>query len=240
MIIFYAPDIRETLTLPESDSAHAVRVLRLNPGDELTVSDGNGYFIHCRLTVAHPKKAQVEIINEEKKSPFWNSTLTLAVAPTKNMDRMEWMTEKLTEIGIDRIIPILCDHSERKGIKTERLFKIAVSAMKQSLKGVLPDISELTNFSKFVNSDTSAQKFIAYCSDEFPRRELAKIYVPGHSATLLIGPEGDFTSKEVAEAINKGFIPVSLGDARLRTETAAIVGIDTMHIIQQIKKQDYK
>lgn len=236
MIIFYSPEILDTLTLPESDSAHAIRVLRLKEGDEIAVTDGRGSFIHCRITLAHPKRTGIEVINIDPKQSFWNGPLTIAVAPTKNMDRMEWMTEKLTEIGIDRITPLLCRHSERKEIKTERLQKIAVSAMKQSLKGVLPQIDEMTPILKFITEDTTPQKFIAYCSDDFPRKNLTELYKPEMGATLLIGPEGDFTSEEIAKAIECGFVPVSLGDARLRTETAAIVGINTFHIIQQLKK----
>lgn len=236
MIIFYSPDITETLTLPESDSAHAVRVLRLKEGDCITVTDGKGSFLNCRITVAHPKKTRIEIVGKEERPAFWKGSLTLAVAPTKNMDRMEWMTEKLTEIGIDRIVPLLCTHSERKEIKVDRLNKIAVSAMKQSLKGILPEICGMTPVRQFVKEDKSPLKFIAYCSDDFPRKELTDLYDPDMGATLLIGPEGDFTSEEVSEAIKNGFVPVSLGQARLRTETAALVGINTFHILQQLKK----
>lgn len=236
MIIFYAPEIRQTLTLPESDSAHAVRVLRLQPGDKLTVTDGKGFFLDCELAVAHPKKARVEIISEHEMPSFWSGPITIAVAPTKNMDRMEWMTEKLIEIGVDRITPLLCRHSERKEIKTERLNKIAVSAMKQSLKGVLPQIDEMTSFKSFVASGGSEQKFIAYCSDEFPKKDLVTVYDPEKPATLLIGPEGDFSPEEVSAAVSNGYIPVTLGEARLRTETAAISGLNSMHTLQILKK----
>lgn len=232
MIIFYAPDIKATHTLPESDSAHAVRVLRLNPGDEMSVTDGYGHFYKCRLAVAHQKKAQVEIISEEEMPSFWKGPLTIAVAPTKNMDRMEWMTEKLTEIGIDRITPLLCRHSERKEIKTDRLIKTAVSAMKQSLKGILPEIDPMTPFRNFIDGNNSPQKYIAYCSDEFERHELSSLYDPDQGATILIGPEGDFSPEEVAHAVKAGYIPVSLGKARLRTETAAIAAIQTIHTLQ--------
>ena len=235
MIQFYAPDIESTRRLPESDSAHAVRVLRMKPGDGLTVIDGRGTRFRCRLTDANSKHAEVEIIGSESIPSFWSAEITIAVAPTKNMDRMEWMTEKLTEIGFDRLVPLLCRHSERKEIKPERLEKIAVSAMKQSLKAVLPEICEITPFRNFISGDRSEQRFIAYCDHSIPRRLLSELYQPEKSVTLLIGPEGDFSPEEIDAALKAGYQPVSLGDARLRTETAAITGCDTMHIINQLK-----
>lgn len=237
MIQFYAPDIESTHRLPESDSAHAVRVLRMKPGDELSVIDGRGTRFRCRLTDANSKHAEVEIVDAENIMPFWSGKITIAVAPTKNMDRMEWMTEKLTEIGFDRLVPLLCRHSERKEIKPERLEKIAVSAMKQSLKTTLPEICAMTAFRDFIAADSSEQRFIAYCDPSIPRRLLSELYQPGKSATLLIGPEGDFSPEEIDAALKAGYQPVSLGEARLRTETAAITGCDTMHIINQIKTQ---
>ena len=134
MIQFYAPDIERTLTLPESDSQHCIRVLRRTVGDTVNVIDGRGNAFICRLVDAHPKHAAVEIVEKTRVTKPWNGEITIAVAPTKLMDRMEWMVEKLTEIGVDRIVPLLCEHSERKEIKIERLEKTAISAMKQSLK----------------------------------------------------------------------------------------------------------
>lgn len=224
MIQFYAPDIATSGVLPESDSQHAVRVLRLKEGDELFVVDGVGHRLRCRMIDPHPKHALVAI-EETIDAPLpWSFDLTIAAAPTKNNDRMEWLTEKLTEIGLNRLVPLLCRHSERKEIKTARLEKIAVSAMKQSLKTVLPRIEPMTAFADFIASvkDSGAQLFIAYCDPSVPRRQLFKEIIPGRDAVILIGPEGDFSPEEVAMALDAGFMPVTLGDNRLRTETAAL------------------
>lgn len=224
MIQFFAPDIADTGVLPESDSQHAVRVLRLKEGDELFVVDGKGHRYRCRLVEPHPKHALVAI-EETFDAPLpWSFNLTVAVAPTKNNDRMEWLTEKLTEIGFNRLTPLLCRHSERKDIKTARLEKIAVAAMKQSLKTALPQIDRITPFAEFVAEvkDTDSQLFIAYCDPSTPRRQLFKEIIPGRDAVILIGPEGDFSPEEIKLALDAGFIPVTLGDNRLRTETAAL------------------
>ena len=235
MIQFYSPDIESTLKLPESDSGHCVRVLRHQIGDVIDVIDGCGNMYKCKIIDAHPKHVGVEII---EKSPIplpWDYNVTIAVAPTKLMDRMEWMVEKLTEIGVNSIVLLLCEHSERREIKRERLIKTAVSAMKQSLKSVLPDISEMTNLSTFINQlDDSCDKFVAYCDKDMPRTLLATEIKPKHDTIILIGPEGDFSPSEVKMLIENGFKAVSLGDCRLRTETAAINSCDTIHIINQI------
>lgn len=231
MIQFYCPDIESLPVLPESDSNHAVRVLRMREGDQLQVIDGRGHAFDCRLTAAHPKKAALEIITKRDMPLPWVYDITIAVAPTKSMDRMEWMIEKLTEIGINRIVPLRCEHSERKEIKTERLEKVAVAAMKQSLKAVLPQIDEMTPIQDFISQSRQGQKFIAYCDDIYQRQELACLYQSNKSVTILIGPEGDFSPKEIESAIGNGFKPVTLGANRLRTETAAIVAVDTCHIL---------
>lgn len=239
MIQFFAPDIRDTLTLPESDSGHAVRVLRLQIGDEVTVVDGVGHRYTCRLVDNHPKRARVAIISTEDVKPVWSYDITIAVAPTKNMDRMEWLVEKLVEIGVNRIVPLKCRHSERKEIKVERLEKIAVSAMKQSLKATLPTIDEMTPIATFLAEmkNRECQKFMGYCDDAVQRRLLARSLRPATDTVIMIGPEGDFSPEEVATAIDAGFVPVTLGDNRLRTETAALVGADTCHIINQALAQ---
>lgn len=234
MIRFYAPDIETTLSLPQSDSQHCVKVLRMNVGDELEVIDGRGHAFRCVLVDAHPKRAAVEIVSKIDEPLPWAQNITVAVAPTKHMDRMEWMVEKLTEIGVNRIIPILCQRSERREIKTERLEKIAVSAMKQSLKSVLPEIIPMTPVMQFIDRTTHGMKFIAYCDPSLPRLSLAREYRPGSPASILIGPEGDFSPEEIKHALDAGWIPVTLGDNRLRTETAAIVACDTFHIIDQL------
>lgn len=237
MIRFYAPDIETTLQLPESDSQHCVRVLRRRPGDMIEVIDGKGHEFLCRLLDDHTKHTAIEIVEKRVESLPWSCHITVAVAPTKLMDRMEWLVEKLTEIGVNRIIPLLCEHSERKEIKVERLEKIAVSAMKQSLKATLPEITPITPLKSFVSSlaaDDSGQRFVAYCDKNLPRVLLAKAYRPGADVTILIGPEGDFSPREITAVMDAGFVPVTLGDCRLRTETAALVACDTVHIINQL------
>ncbi len=237
MIRFYAPDIEQTLTLPESDSGHAVRVLRMRPGDELEVTDGRGKLYACRITDAHQRHVAVEILRCQNSPLCWPQEITMAVAPTKHLDRMEWMIEKLTEIGVNRIVPVLCNRSERREIKTERLEKIAVSAMKQSLKCTLPVIDAMTPLRQFLASCSAEQKFIAHCDSTSERKLLAREYRPRTSAAVLIGPEGDFDPAEVDGALKGGWMPVTLGDNRLRTETAAIVACDTFHIIDQINPE---
>ena len=225
MIQFYAPEISSTLTLPESDSTHCVRVLRMRCGDVVEIVDGKGHRFRCRITDAKPKRTTVEIVEVTNIKKAWDNSITIAIAPTKHIDRMEWAVEKLVEIGVDRIVPLLCCHSERKEIKVERLEKIAVAAMKQSLKATLPQKESV--------SMANVQKFVGYCDDNTPRRLLAASYHHGRDAVVLIGPEGDFTHDEIENAFDAGFSAVTLGDNRLRTETAAIVACDTIHIINQ-------
>ncbi|MCM1519854.1 MAG: 16S rRNA (uracil(1498)-N(3))-methyltransferase [Lachnoclostridium sp.] len=234
MIQFYAPDIETTLQLPESDSAHAVRVLRMMDGDELQVIDGKGITYQCRLTEAHPKRARVEILSAASTPLPWKQQITVAVAPTKHLDRMEWLTEKLTEVGVNRIIPMLCARSERKELKVQRLEKIAVSAMKQSLKATLPTIDEMTPYNEIVKSMAGTTvKAIAYCDDEIKRTDFTDLYIPGADTIILIGPEGDFTPAEVASALDAGFTAVTLGNNRLRTETATLYAVSACHVLDQ-------
>lgn len=235
MIQFYCPDIESNPTLPESESQHCVKVLRMTEGDTLVAVDGIGRRYSCRLIDAHPKHALVEIISSENHPLPWSNNIAVAVAPTKSIDRMEWLVEKLTEVGFNRFIPLRCRFSERKDIKRERLEKIAVSAMKQSLKAVLPEITPMMPFSEFLKRFDAPCKYIGYCSDSVERRLLAKEYQAGRDAVIAIGPEGDFTADEVNEAFARGFQAVTMGDNRLRTETAALVGCDTVHIINQTK-----
>ena len=236
MIRFYAPEIETTLQLPESDSNHCVRVLRHNVGDLIEVIDGRGCEFTCRLVDNHSKHTGVEIVEKRKVLLPWSNFITIAVAPTKLMDRMEWLIEKLTEIGVNRIVPILCEHSERKEIKVERLEKIAVSAMKQSLKAVLPEIIPMMPLNDFIDMTDSekSQLFVAYCDKSIERKLLSKSIQVRRDVTVLIGPEGDFSPKEIKRLLNASFIPVSLGDCRLRTETAALVACDTIQIINQL------
>lgn len=237
MIQFYAPDIADALILPEDDAKHCLRVLRKNIGDIVEVVDGKGTRHKCRLTSDNPRKATVEIVESVVVPPTWDTDITIAVAPTKNMDRMEWLVEKLTEIGVNRIVPLLCRHSERKEIKVDRLQRIAVSAMKQSLKATLPDILPMTPIKKALSELNADARFIAYCDPSIPRILLAKAYSPeARSCVILIGPEGDFDPDEIKSALDSGYAPISLGDSRLRTETAALCACDTIHIINQLRK----
>jgi 16S rRNA (uracil1498-N3)-methyltransferase len=234
MIQFFAPDIESTLCLPEADSGHAVRVLRMQPGDELQVVDGRGHRFLCRLLDNHSKHAAIEIVEREDIAPVWQNNITVMVAPTKNNDRMEWLVEKLVETGINRIVPVRCARSERKEIKRERLEKIAVSAMKQSLKATLPEITEMMPIAEALRSFDAPQKYMGYCDDNVERKLFAKQYQPNVDVIILIGPEGDFSPAEVQAAISAKYVPVTMGDNRLRTETAALVACDTCHIINQI------
>ena len=234
MIQFYAPEIESTGILPESDSAHCCRVLRMKAGDEVIVVDGKGKRFRCVIMEAHPKHTSVEIVSEELVPSHWGVRITLAVAPTKNMDRMEWLLEKAVEIGVDRIVFLKCARSERKVVKLDRLEKVMVSAMKQSLKGVLPELEEMSDFRGFVSSDFGdAVKFMGYCSSDYPRKEFVKEYPRHTDVVILIGPEGDFSPEEVEAAVAGGFVPVTFGESRLRTETAALYGVAAVHVMNQ-------
>lgn len=232
---FFAPDIETSLTLPEEESQHAVRVLRLKEGDEIEVVDGKGTLFRCRISLAHNKRCGVEIVETQEFAPHWGNKIVMCVAPTKNLDRIEWLAEKCTEMGMDRLIPVRCRYSERKELKTERLQKILVSAMKQSLKAALPELDEMTPVKEVLEMPFEGQKFICYCDDAVERKLLVKEYRPGVDTMILIGPEGDFSREEVDLALKNGFVPVSLGDSRLRTETAAVAACFTCHTINQLK-----
>jgi len=240
MIQFYCPDIESDPTLPESESQHCVKVLRMTEGAPLVAVDGRGHRFQCRLVDAHPKHALVEIDAVEEHPLPWPQHIAVAVAPTKSIDRMEWLVEKLTEVGINRFIPLRCRFSERKDIKRDRIEKIAVSAMKQSLKAVLPHIDEMAPILSVITSSEfdGWQKFIAYCDPDIPRRDLVDVYRPGRDTIILIGPEGDFSPEEIHAAIDAGFIPVTLGNNRLRTETAALYSATAFHILDAAKPDD--
>lgn len=210
-----------------------MRVLRHVEGDEVEVVDGEGTWYHCRITAAHPKHCGVEIISQ-RPDPHWPYRVEIGIGPTKNLDRMEWWLEKATEMGLDRFVPLRCRFSERKELKTERMRKIAVSAMKQSLKATLPEICEMTDIRRFVEEPFEGQKFIAHCMEDQPRQLLAQLIGKGQNVRILIGPEGDFSPEEVEMALSNGYLPVSLGDQRLRTETAALSSVNTIHIINQL------
>lgn len=235
MIRFYAPDIEHNPVLPADESAHAVRVLRRRPGDDIEAVDGKGFLYRCRLVMDDPRGAVVEVLEREALPKVWKPSITVAVAPTKNADRMEWLVEKLVEIGVDRIVPVRCRRSERKDIKPERLMRIAVSAMKQSLKAQMPLVEPTIALDKFLAEARAdgEECYVGYCDAETERKLLARAYTPEADVRILIGPEGDFTPDEIDAARQAGYVPVTMGDNRLRTETAALVGCDTIHIVNQ-------
>ena len=233
---FYCPDIADTLTLGEEDSKHCAKVLRLAEGDTIEVVDGNGTLYNCRITMAHPKRCAIEVLDKQLQPPHWGCRIILGVAPTKHLDRMEWLVEKCVEMGVDRIIPLRCHNSERTVLKTERLKKIMVSAMKQSLKATLPQLDEMTPLEQVIAEPFVGARCIAYCDEQLPREEritLAAGYRPGKDVIVLIGPEGDFSPEEVTAAKGAGFVPVTLGESRLRTETAGMMAVASIHALNQ-------
>jgi len=225
MHLFYLPDLSaETVLLSEDESKHAVRVLRLQSGDAVQLTDGRGAWCAAEVAEDHPKRCLLRIVSRELRPRPRNYRLHLAVAPTKSIDRMEWLLEKATETGLDEFSLLDCAHSERSTVKTARLESIALSAMKQSQQAWLPQINAMMDLPFFLASQKEfpGQKFIAHCR-EGEKTPLKKIYSPGTPVLLLIGPEGDFSAEEVQLAIQEGFVPVSLGETRLRTETAALL-----------------
>ena len=232
MHVFYTPDIATQCEMPEEEAGHCLRVLRLTVGDEVTLTDGKGNFYKAVISAATNKRCQLKVIETIPQEKGWNGWLHVAMAPTKNMDRTEWFAEKATEIGFDELTFLNCRYSERKVIKTERIEKILVSAIKQSLKANKPVLNEMMDFNKFITQDFKGQKFICHCY-EGEKKLLKEALVPGEDALILIGPEGDFSEEEVAKAMEAGFQPVSLGKSRLRTETAALVASHTLNFFNQ-------
>lgn len=232
MHVFYTPDIATCPELPEEEAGHCLRVLRLSMGDEVMLTDGKGYFYKAVISAASGKRCQVKVTETIPHEKEWNGWLHVALAPTKNMDRIEWFVEKATEIGLDELTFLNCRYSERKVIKTERVEKIVVSAVKQSLKATMPVLHEMTPFDQFIARDFAGQKFIAHCH-EGDKTLLKEALHPGQDALVMIGPEGDFSEEEVAKAIAAGFQPISLGKSRLRTETAALVAAHTLNLLNQ-------
>lgn len=231
MQLFYAPELRgDHHTLNEQESKHVIKVLRKRSGDTIKLTDGKGKFFTGELMNDDPRKCELHIIDFSEGEGKRNYRLHIAIAPTKNINRFEWFLEKATEIGIDEIHPIICRRSERKVIKTERLIKIITAAMKQSLKAYHPVLHEAKSFTEFTRMEFEGQKFIAYVEKgEHPL--LQTLYTPGKDSIILIGPEGDFSPEEVEHAKEKGFQIVSLGESRLRTETAGIVAAHTIAVL---------
>lgn len=233
MALFYVPDIAGRWELPEEEAAHALRVLRLSVGGSLEITDGCGNLYVTRVASITGKHCYVEAVEPLAKPKNWQGTFHLAIAPTKNMDRIEWLAEKATEIGLDAITFLNCRFSERKVVKTDRVERIVVSAMKQSLKYRKPSVGEMTDFKRFVTAERPGAKFIAHCY-ESERVLLKDVLLPGEDVTVLVGPEGDFSPEEVEMAIAAGYRPVSLGSSRLRTETAGLVACHTFMLKNEL------
>ena len=235
MNVFYLPDAQlGTISFPEEESKHIVKVLRMKEGDRFGVTNGNGSLFDAELVDAHPKRAMADLSNQRNGYDIRNYKLSIAIAPTKLNERTEWFLEKATEIGIDEVKLFASYHSERRVANVERFKKIVVSAMKQSVKSKMPVVEEMVSFDKLVKQDFDGQKFIAWIDDDV-KDQLCDLYKKGENAIVLIGPEGDFSKEEVELAKENGYIPVSLGEARLRTETAAVVACHTIQLINQMK-----
>ena len=224
------------VSFSEEESKHCVKVLRMREGDRFCVTDGKGSFFDGELVEAHAKRAVACLSNKRKGYDNRPFHLEIAIAPTKLNERTEWFLEKATEIGIDKIQLFASYHSERRVANVERFRKVMIAAMKQSIKSKLPDIEDVMDFDKLVRQPFCGQKFIAWIDDDVTEM-LCDKYQKGQNALVLIGPEGDFTHEEVKIAVENGFVPVSLGDARLRTETAAVVACHTIQLINQMKRQ---
>jgi 16S rRNA (uracil1498-N3)-methyltransferase len=235
MQLFYNSEIsKETtqITFDKIESKHIVRVLRKKEGDTLKITNGKGLLFDAEISFANDKKCIAIIINVAEKGKSWKYYLHIAIAPTKNNDRIEWFLEKATEIGIDEITPIICSNSERRFVKLERFEKIIQAAMKQSLKFTLPKLNEPIKFNEFISQDFDGKVCIAHCEEQ-EKYTLKSIVEPFEKTTILIGPEGDFSSKEIKKALVKKCIPISLGNSRLRTETAGLVAVNIVSFINE-------
>ena len=242
MQLFYNSEISietKQITFDKIESKHIVRVLRKEENDILKITNGKGFLFDAKIRLASDKKCTAEIINFEEKQKPWNYYLHIAIAPTKNNDRIEWFLEKATEIGIDEITPIICSNSERRVIKLERFEKILQAAMKQSLKFTLPKLNKPIKLNEFINQNIDGKICIAHCesfdknSKQGEKRFLKSIIDSSEKTTILIGPEGDFSSEEIKKCLKKNMIPISLGESRLRTETAGLVAVNTISFINQ-------
>ncbi len=231
MRLFYTPEIEgSTYRLSAEESRHCVKVLRLTEGDEVLLVDGRGNRYEGVISEASPKGCLVTIVEHSSGQDARDYGIHIAIAPTKSIDRMEWMLEKCTEMGIDEVTMINARYSERRDVKLERLEKVLVAAMKQSLKATLPKLNGITDFADFVRNCSEEYKFIAHCHNGEKFR-LSEVCPKGCRAVVMIGPEGDFSEEEVALAMECGFRPITLGTSRLRTETAAMVACHSIHFI---------
>ena len=231
---FYVPDAAQQTELPPDECAHAIRVLRLKGGDELFLMDGVGNYYRAQVTSASSHHCGYEILETLPQQRQWQGNVHLAIAPTKMMDRMEWMAEKVTEIGIDELTFLDCQFSERQVVKLPRIEKIIVSAVKQSHKAWMPVVHEMTAFKTFISQPREGRKYIAHCYEEIPRSylfdALGQESTDAEDVTVLIGPEGDFSIDEVRQAVAAGYQSVHLGQSRLRTETAGLSAVMMMQL----------
>jgi 16S rRNA (uracil1498-N3)-methyltransferase len=235
MQLFYNKDIKQndkTFIFDKIESKHIVRVLRKKEDNFLLITNGNGYLFKSKIINANDKKCLVEIVDITQKEKSFNYHLHLAIAPTKNNQRLEWFLEKATEIGISEITPIICAHSERKIVKKDRLEKILITAMKQSLHYYLPKLNEAITFNQFIKNSQKGTLFIAHCEDS-DKKILKSQLQKNQDLTILIGPEGDFSTNEIELALRNNYIPVSLGHSRLRTETAGIVAVHSVAFVNE-------
>ena len=228
MQLFYLENPKNEIILSAEESKHATKVLRKKEGDILDFTDGKGHLYKAEITVADKRKCRLQVLSSKQKEKQHNYHLHIAISPTKNMDRFEWFLEKSTEIGIDEITPIICSRSERKVIKTERCTRILLSAMKQSLKFQLPKLNEAISFKDFIKQDFNGDKYIAHCTDG--KKKKLKTINETEKYLILIGPEGDFSKKEIDLALQNQFKAVSLSASRLRTETAGIIAAHTINL----------
>jgi 16S rRNA (uracil1498-N3)-methyltransferase len=233
---FYVPDAARVTELPDEEAVHAVRVLRMTAGDEMMLMDGEGTFYRAQVTLTSQKHCLYEIVESLPQERQWQGRVHLAIAPTKLMDRIEWMTEKAVEVGIDELSFLDCQFSERRSLKLPRIEKIVVSAVKQSRKAYMPQLNDLENFKTFVKRHSTGRRYIAHCYDEVARVNLFDELRKGSAdedALVLIGPEGDFSIDEVRMAVEAGFVSVDLGKSRLRTETAGLSAVMMMQLAKQ-------
>lgn len=230
-MLFYTNVIENGFArLDEEESRHLLSVLRRKVGDRLQLTDGRGFFYEAELTETGKRHALARIISKTETPPERPARLHIAIAPTKQIERFEWFLEKAVEIGVDEVTPLLCQRSERDTIRLDRLEKILISAMKQSLRSRLPKLNELTRFQQFATAATETQKRIAWCADE-PLPHLKTTLLPNQNTVVAIGPEGDFSPEEVVLALQNGFTGVSLGAARLRTETAGVFAVSVFNLL---------
>lgn len=231
MDLFYLPNISQPIIhLPEEESKHCIRVLRMKTGDAFLVTDGKGNSATATITNNHPKKCEIQL-SKQQFSQAPSPTLHMAVAPTKNNERLEWFLEKAVEMGISEFTPLECENSERTKINYERLQRVAIAAMKQSQKMWLPVIHQISTLPAFIKQNHQAQKFIAHCNPSFERSSIKQALQPGEPVVIMIGPEGDFTSIEIEDSLKNTCLSISLGTSRLRTETAALAACNCFHIL---------